>query len=537
VSPFVWPDIFYPGGWDLRFAAFPPLYPALLAPFTVSLGPVTTYNLSLLFSCVFAAYGAFLLAEHVSRSWRGACLAGVLFAYFRQREVYLGGHLNFLLGSMWLPWLVYGVVRLLRSTRRRVQWAMFAGLALGLSIAGAWQFVFISGGLLALLLIGMLITHPKRVWNLVLDHRVVSGFLTTCILVAAPQAAMMLPARKLAVDAPWSFGSADVTSVHLERVLSPSWINPIWQRISREWWPLENWQDGVVGVSLAALGVVIFALFRGRLKGATSWWLLLLGGTALMLGLTLHVGGQTLLIPVPDSFASLAAAVWQRLSGEVYPGHWAGHVPVLLPNGLVFLLLPPYRNFHHYGRWALVSSLGLAVLAAKSLGSVSGNLVSWKRAGLGTMFLLAVLFEFNMQPAVNVTSTADMAREVDAWLAAQPERSVIIEYPLSYSNSGQTLFYASFHRQIMVHGYSSVPPKAFDEIRPVLDRWPSEETLDLLSTLGADYVLVNVFAHNQEIFRDQALPEVLSHERVQLVERFSDAVGPVREIYLFKLLW
>ena len=509
----------------------------MLAPLTLALGSVAAYNCALLFSCVFAAYGTFLLAQKISGSWWGGCLAGVLFSFSPQREIYLGGHLNFLLGSMWLPWLVYGVVRLSRSTRHRVQWALFAGLALGLSIAGAWQFVFISGGLLALLLVGMLITEPKQVWNVVFDHRVVISFLGTCILVVAPLAAMMLPARKLAVDAPWSFGSADVTSVHLERVLSPSWVNPVWWRISREWWPLENGQDGVVGFSLAALGLALFSLFRGRLKDAASWWLLLFGGTALMLGLTLHVGGHSLLIPVPDSFASWVADAWQGLSGEVYPGHWAGHVPVLLPNGFAFLLVLPYRNFHHYGRWALVSSLGLAVLAAKSLGAVSGNHVSWKRAVLGTTLLLAVLFEFNMQPAVNVTSTADMVRGVDAWLAAQPERSVIIEYPLGYSNSGQTLYYASFHNQRMVHGYSSVPPKAFAEVRPVLEQWPSEETLDLLTSLGTKYVLVNVFAGNQESFPDHALLEILAHERVRLVGRFPDAVGPVREIYLFELLW
>ena len=34
VSPLLHTGIFYPGGWDLGFAAFPPIYPALLVPLT-----------------------------------------------------------------------------------------------------------------------------------------------------------------------------------------------------------------------------------------------------------------------------------------------------------------------------------------------------------------------------------------------------------------------------------------------------------------------------------------------------------------------
>ena len=87
VSPLHQPDIYYPHGWDLRFAILPPLYPTMLAPLTLALGSVAAYNYALLFSCVFAAYGTFLLAEQVSGSWWGACLAGVLFSCSPQREI------------------------------------------------------------------------------------------------------------------------------------------------------------------------------------------------------------------------------------------------------------------------------------------------------------------------------------------------------------------------------------------------------------------------------------------------------------------
>jgi len=137
------PDIFYPGGWDLPFASLPPLLPTILAPVTSALGPVVTYNLLLLASTVAAAYGVYLLVLTMGGTALGGIFSGLLYAFYPNRQVYMHGFFNHLLGSMWLPWILYGLYQAVNRPRSRGCWLFFAALAYSLSIAGAWQYIYI----------------------------------------------------------------------------------------------------------------------------------------------------------------------------------------------------------------------------------------------------------------------------------------------------------------------------------------------------------------------------------------------------------
>jgi len=94
--PLFRPDVFYPFGWDLRFTDYPWLYPLLVAPITAVAGPVLTYNLAILGSCVFSALGMFMVVRAVGGGMGAGILAGLAFAFYPQREVYLAGFFNFL---------------------------------------------------------------------------------------------------------------------------------------------------------------------------------------------------------------------------------------------------------------------------------------------------------------------------------------------------------------------------------------------------------------------------------------------------------
>lgn len=535
VNPLFHPGIFYPGGWDLRFSVLPPVYPALFAPLTRVVGSVTAYNLILMLSCATAAYGAFMVGELVGANWWGSVTAGVLFAFFPQRQVYLAGHLNLLLGSMWLPWLAYGLLRGVRSSAHRTSWFALAGAAFGLSVAGASQCAFISTGLLVLLAAGLYLSDRCRVQMAVRDLRAMLSMAGVAAVLVVPLVLTSSAARGAVAEDPWSFEAADLTSVHLERVLSPSWLNPIWRNATAERWPLENGQDGVIGLSLSSLSLVLVVTAKRPRRVTLPWWFLLAGGVVLMLGLTLHAGGQTLLVPASKVLVTHAAAIWRWVAQSAYPEAWDGFLPVFLPNAFAYRLVPFYRLFHHYGRWALVASLGLAGLVTHSFASSVEGLRPWQRTAVGASLLLLVLLEYNMQPAANVTSVSAMEREVDAYLASQPDKSVIVEYPLSYSMHGQALYYTLFHRQDTIHGYASIPPKAFAQVRSQLDSWPSSQSIDLLLELGARYVVVNVFSEHQEQFHADQLPHILMDSRTNLVQCFPDSIGIVREVCLFEL--
>ena len=70
-----------------------------------------------------------------------------------------------------------------------------------------------------------------------------------------------------------------------------------------------------------------------------------------------------------------------------------------------------------------------------------------------------------------------MRRAVDEWLATNASDSVIIEYPLSYTMKGQSLYYTMAHRQKIVHGYSQLLPKGYTDLLPVLNQWPGPKSI------------------------------------------------------------
>lgn len=531
VSPLFQPNIFYPEGWNLVFAAFPPVYPTLAVPFTAILGEVLTYNLFILASCVFAAYGTYMLARSLGSNQLGGLFAGIGFAFFPQRAVYFGGHLNFLTGSMWLPWLFYGLVQAKAKPAGRSRWMAFAGLSLAMSIAGSWHFVFIStisAGIFALILLWPEVRRGDglRPWL-----RPMAVFVATAAIIIGPfllNAA--LAHRRLGGDEMFSFAGTNASSVSLERFFVPSAINPLFSTLARETFPLTNGQDGVVMFGYIVLLAVVVALFRLR---PWSTAVRALVGTAvlallLMMGPMLHWWGNPIAVNPPG-----AETIRQTIPELALDD---GAVGIPMPALALYLLVPPFRTFHSFSRWGLPAALALSTLAGLGVTYLLQNRRSPViRALMGPAFLVILLIEFNTLPLPYTTNISDIQRGVDDWLASQPEQSVIIEYPFSYTLKGQTLYYTIEHGQKIVHGAGSIFPTGFANRLPVLNRWPSDETVDLLAGLGVRYVVVHAYK-TRDKFDEEELPGILSGGRVRLIETFDEAIGPIQASYLFEVI-
>jgi hypothetical protein len=531
VSPLYQPDIFYPTGWNLAFSAFPPIHPTLAAPMTAILGAVRTYNLFVMFTCVVAAYGIYLMVKILGGNAWGAVFAGIAFAFYPQRAVYLGGHLNFLVGTMWLPWLFYGLIRARQSTRRRTAWMAFAGFTFAMTIGGSWHFLFLSS-------IGFSSFAIVYLWADLRDGERRSdwiwpsiAFLLTAIVVIAPFLLNAYSARaQLGGNALFDFTSTNRTSVSLERFLIPSAINPIFWDFARVRFPLWNGQDAVVHFGYITLLLSAYALWRLRPWSSVvrALLIMLLVSTALMLGLMLHWMGE------PVSFPMTNTALIERFLPMLVLEN--GRIGIPMPALLLYVLHSPFRSFHAFSRWGLISMLGLSVLAGLGLSSfLHHRHPGICRALIGCAAILILGFEFNTQPLASVTRLDDIQRSVDTWLAAQPEQNVIIEYPLDYAGKGQTLYYSTIHGQKMVHGAGSLIPQLYTANLPTLNQWPAETTTSLLEELGVRYVLVDVFEWDTT-FEEDTLPAILVNESLEPVRVFEEQIGPVRAIYVFEIV-
>lgn len=524
-SPFFQPDIFYPEGWDLGFAVMPPFYPLILSPLTYLLGAVTIYNLCLMFTAVFAAYGVFLLCKAAGSSTGGAVLAGLAFAFYPQREVYYFGHLNLLIASMWMPWIVYGLLRAKEAPtpQKQFRWMCFAGLCYGLGIAGAWQFLFLGMGLLltfGLVYFWPVIHHNNKHW-----WRPVGGMVMCTAVIALP---LLLNAaivqQRTGANPVFSFTQTNYTSVHLEWLFVPHANNPfVWENLINPYFPPWRGVESVVSFGVIIVALALYGMFTKRPWPSlfVALFVMIVIGLLLMLGLTLHIWGEHVKIPVPHT------AWLERFGPElIIDSH---NIQFPMPAYIIYKLVPAFRAFHHFSRWGLMVSLGLSVFAAVGF----THLVQYKRrlVRIGAVFILILLLllEFNFRRTV--TTTQQMQRSVDVWLAAQPEQSVIIEYPLNYTMKPQSLYYASAHGQRIVHG-SSLPTTHLAEIRPILEQWPGMAALELLAELEVRYILV----YGNETVAREYLPLWRANPGMRFVDRFEGPiVGPYNEVYVFEL--
>jgi len=529
--PLFRPDVFYPFGWDLRFTSYPWFYPLLIAPITAIAGPVFTYNLAILGSCIFAALGMFMVVRAIGGGMGAGILAGLAFAFYPQREVYLAGFFNFLIGSMWLPWSLYGIIRASQVADRPTRWIILAFLSYALAFAGAWQLVFLGGA--------VLIGGAWVYWLPVIRRSGASwirpmawGVAAWC-LVALPMLGMaFLVWRELGSQTQFVLTNIEYGSVSIERLFVPSALNPLWWNFARKTFPLWNGPDSVVifGYTTIVLGLLgLIKAPRGRIheRAALILWL---GAVVFMLGPTLRFWGKPVSLALPPDLLSGVKSVSAQLGVPLVEGG-ATHIP--LPWLLLYLLFPPIRTFHGQGRWGLVGMLGLATLAALGLTKWTQRLRPGMRFVINLLAVILLLIEFNTQPLRPVISTTEMHRSVDDWLAANASSSVIIEYPFSYTMKGQSLYYIMAHGQKIVHGYSNMRSKSYDDMIATLDRWPELPAIDKLQQIGVRYVLVHAF--NGDNFEEKQLPALLAIPQLHLVGVFPTPIGSVRQIYLFEL--
>jgi hypothetical protein len=513
VSPLFQPDIFYPNGWDLGFASLPPLFPALMAPLTATIGPVATYNFLLISSTVGAAFGVFMLVSAMDGTFIGGIFAGVAYAFYPNRQVYMDGFLNHLLASMWLPWIVFALYQAVNNSQNRGRWLAFAVLAYALSIASAWQYVYIATLTLVVFSLLYLVPDILREWQSWKWPLFMAG-LILIPTVGSNIAFGMIKKTQIGASTEFPLNDLIITSVSIERLIVPDPLNPIFRDFSLETFPLRNGEDGVVTLGLAVIVLAIVGIVTFNFKPRTrrTFVVLVIVGLLFMFGPFLQLQGQPVTVNwLPETYIR---SIFPDLIAET------GGVRVPMPAFLLYTLVPPLRSFHHFGRLGMVVALSLGTFAGLGITAIQKKLPP--RAGMivGFIAILVLMVEINPQPHESVTSIAGMHRTVDKWLLEQSDQNVIMEYPMWYSYGPQALYYSLVHQQKIVNGYSIITPE-FQKYRMVLDQWPEEPAINLLEDYGVDYVLIHALGSHGD-FSTNILPELMKNSRLEFVGRLSN---------------
>lgn len=112
---------------------------ALVAlPLQEVLGLVAAYNLVVMGELAFAAFGAFLLARHLTRSGQGAWLAGVIYGFSPHLLAQLYNGISETLNAGWLPLFLLCWLKLMGEGR--LSWAVATGATGFLTLFTNWYY-------------------------------------------------------------------------------------------------------------------------------------------------------------------------------------------------------------------------------------------------------------------------------------------------------------------------------------------------------------------------------------------------------------
>lgn len=480
-SPLVSHLLNYPEGWSLASTEMSPLMIALALPFSLADGPTLGYNVAALVS--FAASGLllFVWVFRLTGSLWGALVGGTIFAFFPYRlSHFLAGHLNLLA----TPAVVACFLCLdlsIHDGRRANRWAVAGGVSLGLVVMSSMYYFYMSLIMLATFLVLDLILNRRErpSWRLYGTRLTVFGASAAPIVlvgllpyVAAARSGLV-PVRTLVTAISYSGSPTDY--------ILPFTGHPWWG-----WWVGANfnragWIENTLYAGLVASLLALIALLAPRRSSPTpktrAWTFALASAVAfvLSLGVTLHWGGWPVTFPLPSFLRWL---------------YWEDGSSILMPGYLLYKYLPFYDSLRVPARYVVYFELFLGVLAGCGVAWLLSMVKLKARTLLGAGLLALVLVDF-LPPRWDMIPVA--GRPVDLWLRDQPSMGAVAQFPFVLADEQQLLYATLVHEKPYIGGlYGSFPTPQFRAVQPVLDGFPSQESLDLLRNLGVRYVVVDM---------------------------------------------
>jgi hypothetical protein len=349
-NPFHTTLILYPIGANLAWATTDILGQIMAVPFSLSLGPVLTYNLTLVLQLALGAFFARLLCLRVCGDATAATIGGMIFGFSPFLLAHAWGHLS-LVTTFPLPLYVLALGRLLDREDPSWKDGAFLGLGLVLIALANYQYALIFCFFTLLILAidlgraGLLML--KRLWIPLLTSAVVFLF---CL---APIVLMMLKDYGVTKPAPLENAtsySADVLSFFVPS-LQQSLLGDYVRKLPEQFFVGPGGIEGVEFIGLAAGILAVIGCWVAR--GNQRRWAgrAMVGGIVfalLSLGPVVHILGR------PSSLLALAAPLYKL--------------------GVMRFLREP-------GRFAIVTMLCVALLASIGLAFVLSKVqIRWKRS-------------------------------------------------------------------------------------------------------------------------------------------------------------
>ena len=95
---------------------------------------------------------------------------------------------------------------------------------------------------------------------------------------------------------------------------------------------------------------------------------------------------------------------------------------------------------------------------------------------------------------------------MDAWLATQPNTGAVAQFPFNQESDQGQVYNTLVYQKPFLGGYFNAnQPEQYLRIQPVMNNFPSQESVDLLRQLGVTYVVVDSTQYSDYAGVDQTI--------------------------------
>jgi hypothetical protein len=480
ISPFFAPTMNYPQGWNLATTDITPAMVAIAMPGNLLFGPTWGYNFAMLLSFILSGWGMYLWVKHLTDDTMAGLVAGTVFAFLPYRMAHLiVGHLN-LMGTQWFPFYFWGLFDLLKQEKFSWKPVLMAGIAAGLIGLTSPYYVYMTMLVTGVFLLGFIIFKGYKRLKVAAFWKSLLAFgLLTVVLVGLS----MLP--YLGLNAQNGLTSRSVEymnrySASLTDYVIPSIRQFLWGRWVDHTFNPEIFQESTLYIGAVAFVLAVVAWIKRRQFRHPELLdiaiLTAAAGFVLSLGIQLHWLGK-LVFSLP------------RILQPIF--HQTKMPTFYLPAYYLYLYLPFFskmRVMMRFGLFMLIFTSLMAGLGAYLLTkSASSRVRRW--VGIGLLVLVFIdfypgLLQNDFRPV--------QARLVDTWLAVQPDTGALAQFPFDEESSQGQVYDTLVNQKPFLGGdFNTNEPEQYRRIRPVMNTFPSQESVNLLRQLGVTYVVVD----------------------------------------------
>lgn len=496
----------YPEGWNLS-TTDTTLSSALPGvPFSIFLGPVAGYNLAMLITFVLSGFFMYLWVRSMTKSDSAALIAGTIFAFLPYRTAhFMAGHLN-LSGTQWFPLFFLGFYNLLK-TNQKFDWKSILITVFSITAIGFTSMYYLYMTVIFASVFGffyLLFTKFSPLKNKLFWFQ----FGATAIL-SLPLIYMSLkPFIELSRSGVISSRSIDYVSMYSASptdFLLPSSSHFIFGRILSLSLDRSLWMESSLYIGITGLILSIFALIFIKQSNQKAFILsamiVSLVSIILGMGINLHWNNQSVVLQIPGFFQP----IFNKTETFIYlPSYW------------LFYRLPFFSSMRALMRFGFFALMFIPAIAAFGFLEIENRIKNGKKVLFTIIILALVLFEFYPGTYIGRLSQPE-PRAVDFWLATQPSTGAVVQMPFSESVDQAQIYYTIYHQKPIIGGFFNAnKPIQYQNIEPILIKFPDPESIELLRELNVEFIVINSSSYDNFSDVENYLNK---HQLIRLTEK------------------